>query len=343
LDDGAGVKFGDTFSVYAHLLSWQRFEARFDDGPGQAQFAVPYARPALRGNILFPSIKYFAQAELAGTPRLLDLELNFNPIPEINIKIGQFVTPFTRQFLTPPMFLAFPEFAPSNVFFRDDRQTGLELSGKLFGGRLEYYGAVTNGNGIDKPNDNAKLALIGRLAWNLFPTSAAYRESPLFYDKKPNLSIGFNASYNDLERTKSSIDPATNKVATENLGSVPVRNIGVDLAAHGGPVALQSEFYAGWNRDAALADYTSVGGYAQVTAFVWPKRVQLGARGDILDPDTRTHAGLTRQLAGLAALYLYGDHLKLQARYAYTDARAQSTYAPAGKSHSLIVQTQLFF
>ena len=147
LDRGLGVSTADSsFSAELHFFTQIRLDQVIADTVRAPEFRVAMARPVLRGKLLRPWIQYFIQPELAGrSTTLLDAEITIQPHPAIGVRVGQFLTPFSREFLVPPFRLLFPDFAPSNGFFRDNRDLGAMVLGMPADGHLEYYAGVFNG------------------------------------------------------------------------------------------------------------------------------------------------------------------------------------------------------
>jgi hypothetical protein len=336
----------DSFSLGVHLLVQSRYEHVEREGGRDDGFRVVLARPALRGNVLRPWIKYFVQFELATAPALLDAEVVVQPIPEVGLKVGQFLTPFSREFLVPPGALLFPDFAPSNVQFRNNRDTGAMLLGSLFDKHLEYFAAAVNGNGINNRNgnDNAELEWIGRVGANVVGVSP-YTEVPQLVTNDTGLALGLDASYSAIEQTATTTNPATGATTTAKLGSAPTSKLGADVAFHTGPLSVQGEMYtrtAGSGGGAARS--VARGGFAQAGVFVVPKTVELMARADFVDLDV-SHAGPpNKRFDGGVAYYVRDNHVKLQLRYAWASARA--TPAPASPemiANTVTLQGQLWF
>lgn len=338
LERGVGGAAPDgTFAAALHFVTQLRLEEVVAPGGRQTpEFHVVLARPAVRGHALRPWIQYFVQAELAGSPALLDAELTVQPWPFFGVKLGQFVTPFSREFLVPPFRLLFPEFAPSNVFFRDGRETGAMVFGTVAGGRFAYFTGLFNGNGINQPPGKAHLKWIGRLAYN--PTGrAVYDEVPQLVAPRPTVSIGVSGSFGVHDRPAPSGIPTGSPPPAED-----VAKIGGDMVASFGPGSISAEGYARWSGAAGTPATWAAGGFVQVAVFVWQRRLQVAARGDVIAPDVRTSDGLRSQGAAQLAWYARAHHLKLQLRYAYTDVRATAT-AIATRTHALALQAQLQF
>ncbi len=337
-DRGVGVSRPDgTFGVTAHLFAQSRFDLNVTpSGTDSLDFRLPILRPQLRGNVLRPWITFFVQPELAGTPRLLDAEVTVAPSPWFVVRVGQFIPPFTRQFLTPPFRLLFSDFAMSNAVFRVDRSRGLELFGQAPSGRFEWHVAITDSNTIAATTNEADhVRLYGRVA--LTPWGrGAYTETPGVEGVGDFFTVGLNASWATINRPTSQ-DPMA------SLAGVSTTTAGLDLALHAGPLFAQAEGYVRGLDSPSGATTWAAGGYGEAAVTVVPRRLELGARGDVLMLDTSSGNGLTRRFEGLVAGYIDGIHLKAQLRYAYTEADPGSPVAPVGTSHQLALQTQLFF
>jgi hypothetical protein len=344
LEEGMGARSTDKdFSVAVHLLLQLRYEHVESDAGRSSGFVVPLARPALRGVAFQPWVQYFVQWELAGTPLLLDAEIVAQPAPEIGLKVGQFLTPFSREFLVPPGALLFPDYAPSNILFRTNRDTGAMLLGSTLDGHVEYFAAAVNGNGINRGgNDNAELEWIGRLGVNVLGNSP-YTEIPQLVTNDLGLSFGVNASRSEVEQIATTVAPGTGATTTTRLGSAPTTKLGGDVAFHGGRFSLVGE---GYTRTIAsgggAARSVSHGGFAQAGLFLTPRTLELAARGDLIDADAGRTGGSSKRIDGAVVYYVRDNYLKVQLAYAWTESRAAAATPPI-ISNAVRVQVQLWF
>ena len=336
VDRGIGVTAGDAFSAELHFFTQIRLEEVISDSVHVPEFRIVMARPVLRGKLIRPWISYFVQPELAGkTPALLDAELTIAPHAAFGIKVGQFLTPFSREFLVPPFRLLFPDFSPSNIYFRDNRDIGAMLFGMPLGGHLEYYAGVFNGNGINQTPGGSRIMGIARLAANL-RGKPVYTETPEFDDTETQLAFGINvtAGRHDLPL------PATAPASTV-AEIAPYATLGADLTFHKGACTAQAEGYAKWQQLSGDVTQWSAGGYLHGGCFVYQRTLQLAARADVIDASINTHAGLRAQGEAMFAYYVYGNHLKFQLRYAYGNVRGQDLSVEASTSHTVTLQGQL--
>ena len=352
LEEGLSARTGrGTFSIRLGFQSQFRFEAsNSSDETRDASFVMRQARPQVRGNVGLPWIRYFIQPELAGgNARLLDIELDARPVNAIGLRVGQFVTPFSRTFLTPVPRLQFPDFSVANDYFRTDRDTGAMLYGTPFGDRFEYYAAVFNGNGINKgANDDKKMLYEGRLVVNPLGRFD-YDEVPALAARRPfGFSLGVNAYRAEQARTTTVADKTVVTGDTDRNTTV-----GAELVLRWSRLAMQAEVY--WRKGTDKnGDYKARGGYAQASVMVIDRRLELAGRFSLLDPRTSIADDVLRTAEGLLTFYASGQHLKLQARYTNAHLGASGSVFPQGTGsatvvrpdqtvHSVTLQTQLFF
>ena len=139
-------------------------QGRFTEARGTTNtFEIRRARLIFDGK-LGDTIGYLIQIE-GVKPQLLDARLDFKPLPQFGVSIGQFKIPFSTESITSDNLLPFIErstvvnsFAPGRDNGSIGRDIGLQFSGKVLHGknvdRLEYFVALFNGNGINVKDDN---------------------------------------------------------------------------------------------------------------------------------------------------------------------------------------------
>lgn len=280
------------------------------DGALQDGFQVRMARPQLRGQLLRPWLTFFVQPELAGAnPRLLDAQLVAQPIPEVGVTIGQFLTPFSRTFLTPVPKLLFPDFSVANDFFRADRDTGVQVQGTFAGERVGYAAGVFNGNGIDKTgisavsggNDDNRLAAIGRV--HVDPLGAIPLDEAPCQDGRCPLRVSLGAGFVRSETTVA----ATGTTPVVRKGGT---DLGLDAVVIWQRLHLQTEWYERWVNSGPQAGQHARGGYAHLGLTVVPQRLGVAARYSLVRADDRT----TKQDVSVAEVQLVGYALGHRAK-----------------------------
>jgi phosphate-selective porin OprO/OprP len=289
-------------------------------------FQMRQIRPQLKGQIGVPWITYFIQPELAGTPHMLDLELTAQPWEAAGLKVGQFLTPFSRTFYTPVPKLLFPDFSLANNYFRADRDTGAMLFGTPFNGMLEYYAGVFNGNRINnETNDDNKMIYIGRVAVNPIG-KVTYDETPGLAGKLPfGLGLGFNAYRYEAPGKLPSSGMMTGTPTTK--GTDYNTTIGADLTMRYWLATLQAEGYYRWADPANSATFVARGGYVHASCFVFWPYLELALRINYLDPDIDKPRDSTKAYEAMLNAYAFGNNLKLNLRYSRYDLPSGSTAA----------------
>lgn len=308
-------------------------------------FNMREVRPQLKGQIGVPWITYFIQPELAGTPKLLDLELTAQPWKFAGVRIGQFLTPFSRTFYTPVPKMLFPDFSLANDFFRADRETGAMLFGTPLNGLLEYYAGVFNGNRINNvANDDNKMIYVGRVAVNPIG-KVTYDETPGLAGKMPlGLGIGFNAYRAEVPAKAAPLPagvtpPATTPPATMPKGTDYNTTLGADITLRYWYATLQAEGYYRFSDPKYTATFTSRGGYLHASSFVFWPYLELAVRISYLDPNLDKPRDSTKAYEGMLNVYGFGNNLKLNLRYTHFDLPKGALTA----ANAFTAQVQAYF
>jgi hypothetical protein len=140
----AGVNRDDTFFI-------RRIRVKFD------------------GNIITKNLTWLIQAEYGGNNLALrDGFINYKWNDHLQLKMGQFIGPFSREALVSDADIETIERSAIVVLLGLDRRIGAQLYGDLFGGRLSYALMVANnlgfdGAGTNTSDQNDEKAYIGRL------------------------------------------------------------------------------------------------------------------------------------------------------------------------------------
>lgn len=335
-------------TIELHSSIWLRADIERAQHQTADYFSVPLARIALATSVFDGLVRFFIQPELAGTPRLLDAHLDVVIDPALALRVGQFRTPFSRSFITSILALQLPDRGAVVNAFHANRDTGIMLYGRPFGGLLEYDVGVFNGSGIDgRLGDTPAPMVVGRLAITPFG-SMPYAEVPSLVEDDPaGLMIGVNGYFRELAP-----DPAMPNVVQQTASG------GADVAFAWGPFSLQTEAFLRWQRVGVVDPFAmSWGVYGQAGVFVVPRILQLTARGGWMDPNadpdddpaTDLDGDLVQTYEAAVAGYLaldgttYGQHLKLILAYRYADAGAPVGDVPVGRSHRVTAFAQLFF
>lgn len=347
LADGLGLRREDKlFSIDLGILTQMRFDVTLHDAQVASDgFNVSMVRPTLRVKAFQDKVRLFVQPELGTpTPRLLDFELTWQPKPEVGLRVGQFLTPMSRAFLTPVPLLQFDDFNRVNVKFRADRDTGAMLFGATKNGKIDYWLGAFNGNGIDKGgNDDTTMMGIARLA--VHPARAMpYDETPSLKGPVPfGIAIAINGLADRAHPMKTGIDSATGAQTTTALPAETRWTGGADIAiAYKSFTFLGEAFTKMTDPDGGQRSF-AYGAYAQAGIFPIPKRLELAVRGGFMDPNRSKSQDREANFEGLMTGYFVGNHLKAGARYTMirNEAKTGDGLLP-GVNHRFMLQTQLW-
>ncbi|MEZ4384808.1 MAG: porin [Nannocystaceae bacterium] len=325
-DGKHGIKFG--------LLARTRHIGSFGGGGSpDSDFSIAMLRPVLSGHIFGDRVRYFIQAEVAGTQRLLDAEFDVKIVDGVGVTVGQMLTPFTRAFLTPVPKLQMADFGLVNDAFRINRDVGFKLHAAPGRGIVEGQAGLYSGDGFKRDTSTARdinPLFVARVAVNpLGPM--AYDQTPSLVGEVPfRVAIGANAYTNVVTAS-----PPEGEVLGANERML---TLGGDVALQSARVMLLAEGFwrRSWTRRPELTPAPDMwGSYAQAGVFVWPKRVELVARAGVLDRGLG--AGREGSYEGGLNGYIAGNHLKLQLRYGCLHT------AMTGCRHLLTTQAQVWF
>jgi hypothetical protein len=283
-------------------------------------------------------VRFFLQPELAGTPHLLDAQIELWVDPALVVRVGQFRTPFSRSYITPLMALDFPDRGVVVSAFNAGRDIGVMMYGRPFDGLLEYDLGVFNGSGIDgRLGDTPAPMVVGRLA--LTP----YGSVP--YDETPSLVLA------DPSGVMIGVDGYYRQTAQDGMPNVEQQtaSAGADVALAFGPFSFHGEGFLRWQRAEPDPWVTSWSAYAQAGVFGVPRILELAARGGWIDPNVELGGDLVQTYEAAVSGYLavgdtsYGQHLKLVLAHGFADAGAAAFDLPEGRSHRVTAQAQLTF
>jgi len=312
-----------------HEFGYDSASLRYENG-----FQIRRAKIIVSGTP-YENINYRLEVNVARAPKLDDAYIEFDRLPYIVARVGQFKVPFSLEMITLDSEILSIERSEVVNQIAPDRDAGIMLSGKLVNEILSYNIGVFNGRRADdlhaykvgsyadsaqnKYNDNDLFMAAGRLV-----------VKPVEW-----ISVGVNA----LSSKDGHDDPTSITVRW------PVyRNAyGVDLHVknHRSGSTLQGE-YLRQDADGIISrniTTTSDGFYLLIGHFFIPERLEgmikyeeYHADKDVVDRDNVvwTTVGLN--------FYLDGHDAKLMTNYTLKDEK-QSSYP----NNSFLAQLQLRF
>lgn len=172
-----------TFSGFVHADAI----VAADGGPGAGEppdtFAVPRARIGVAGALTSKLTWYVAGdfANVANDGRVLrDAYLQFTARPQLAIRFGQMVAPFSLERLTTYTRLELIDRSVIGAALSPSRDLGLMVFNvQPWRGWITYGAAIVNGTGQNRADDNDAKDLVGRVASKV--------------PRVPHLTVGVNA------------------------------------------------------------------------------------------------------------------------------------------------------
>jgi hypothetical protein len=344
-DGGFYVKAKDN-SFSLRLNGFGQFRYTFlspEKGKDNNNFDLALGRLAFSGTAFDPKFSYFMQFEGStfennNNITMLDWWGKYSFSPDLYVQGGRSILWYSRQFITHPGNLLFPDLSEAEFAFSLYRAIGGGIGGKLLKW-LSYNAQVTNSiRALDaggQENFGQEMASVGRLEFDILEPYG-YIESVPTPVTKPQLSIGVAGSYNPVDSASTFQNVLPGDRTINGLIDAGFRVDGFTLQAAG---------YFRHNNRRALKDSDDWGYYGQAGYYLVPEHWELVARISGVDfqeannPDT-TYKKTTAYTIGLN-YYLYGHGLKVQMDYSFLD---QDPFTGTNQSNNrLRVQTQFLF
>ena len=314
-----------------------------DENSSQLMASVNTLRLTIAGYALTEDLKYFIQFAFGpgdfdgNSSPIFDAYVEYTGVRDLNVKVGQFFTPFDRARTIREFALQFVDRQGVVREFSLDRDVGIGFSSQdLFGlgGRLAYNLFIGGGDGRNRIADTKNkygpqtpgMLSVARLIvrpWGQFDDD---QEGDLARSAKPHMAIGGAGAYNlSTDRDKSTFGN------TYTLGTFNYAHAEADLVFKWHGFSLLSEFlYRKANkseRSAMVAGQTvtersrsGYGYFAQVGQML-TRVLELTARAESLKGTDRALREVARvsgrQVGGGLNVYLNGHAFKLQTDYFY--------------------------
>ncbi len=341
------------------------FEGNFGKRAVNDRFRVRRARVNLTGDFAeqfdFKVEGDFGQGDGLNSNRTAfsatDIFINWHQFPEAQFKLGQWKAPFGLEQLTPDPTLIIIERSLPTGAITPDRQIGAQLWGRPFAGLwpdqgdlLTYYLGIFNGNGRNVTvNDNNNFMYVARLESTLFKSangSEAYLKLGAdILNSRDNVGTNISPTSNLLVNSDGSLSPfvlpspdertAWSADAWLRLGSFDL--IGEFLQERVRPRTVNGT-------PPAFARFTTDGYYVTAAYYLIPKKLQLAAQWQHLNPGQKANDGISSITGGLN-YYIRGDDLKLMVNYIHTwsDFREANSELGSDQFDEVIGRMQLMF
>lgn len=237
--------------------------------------------------------------------QLTDGYISWIPSPALNIRAGEFKTPFGFEQLYPGAQLFTPERTLGNDRLTLSRQIGVSAFGTL-ARRFTYSAGAFNGNGTNiSGNDNNRFLYAGRIS------------SPLWTGRIGSTAARISAGVNGFTSGDTALVMPADFGFKGNSFTGNRNGLGADAQVTLGPADLWAE----WLRDrfdpVSRIPFSSFDARAfSILAAYTFQKFQFVARFDTFDPDARLSAALsTKTWDGGLNYLIHGHDLKLQLHF----------------------------
>jgi hypothetical protein len=295
---------------------------------------------------MFKDLSATILMDLVMTPYpFLDYYLDWQPLPEIGIRAGQFLTPVGRYGILAPWVESSVTSAPPRTEFYTDRDVGIALRGSIKNRMFEYAVGVFNGTAKANKQDNTDVMVAGRLSSHPLGPMPDY-EGDYAYSEKPLLSFGVSGAFNPMEKeyyVARADKRGSDKVTVHTKAALAVGDL--SFAYKGFFITSEVWYRMLWLDDAHKVagidpdgDGRSdgLGWFVQSSYFVWKKRIELLGRVSMNRSVTEITGADKWEGLGGVNFYPFGYNWQIQTEYAYLH-NASPTAADAS-GHQMRVQ-----
>jgi len=240
--------------------------------PIKNDFDIRRARLFVEGR-LYRDFSYRLEYELEGssTDDLIDAYINYDAVPWLQVRMGQFKEPFSFEQLTSDKNLVFTE-RSFGYYLTPVRDVGLMLHGSVYDEAIMYGVGVFNGDGTDANRLSQKDSkqVTGRLVCKPL--------QHLCPDFLKSLQIGGSYSYARLDTsdfnvkvktpartTFFTIQPRAKFHMTEDVDDL--NRYGLEIAYTIGPMLLMSEYFKNDYSGVQLSDDSDPFGFSMETWY----------------------------------------------------------------------------
>jgi hypothetical protein len=328
------------FRLTTRLRAQMRYTLDQEDGAFSHGFQLRRARLLFNGHV-FGKHNTF-KFELAVSPKdiglksggtiskspLLDWYFHFSQLRDLNVRIGQYKVPYSRQRVVSSGNLQMVDRSIANGEFTLDRDVGFDIRSKDVGGLgfLRYYAGVYMGEGHSSyANGDFGMMYLARVEALPLGMFKDYSEGAFARSTKPKLSIGAAFGYVDEAKKNKGI-----------VGSIPVDggttdtlNITADASFRVSGLSVETAYF--WRQGArnpgdAIDEAgepiateparDGMGYYGQIGYLVPRQPLEITGRfGQLLSSGPDSGLSDTSEV-GLGLNYYFAQHpMKLQADY----------------------------
>jgi phosphate-selective porin OprO and OprP len=334
---GLEIKSEDgDFKMVTRLRAQQRYTLTQAQGEISHGFQLRRARLMFKGNVFGEDNTY--KFELAVSPKdiglkpvgtiskspLQDWYFHFAQFRDVNLRMGQYKVPYSRQRVVSSGNLQMVDRSIVNGEFNLDRDVGLDIRSKdLFGlDMFRYYAGVYMGEGHSSyAEGDLGMMYLARIEFLPLGLYKDYVEGDLARTNTPRVSLGAGFAYVDEAKKNQGI------VGTTPLdgGTTDTVNFNADVGFKYSGLSFESAFFwrEGTRNPGSAIDESGVhipieaarngmGFYSQGGYLLPKSNIELSARYGQITPNDKTSLEIKNE-AGLGLSNYIGEHsFKLQ-------------------------------
>jgi hypothetical protein len=340
------------YLVQIGFIGGYKLEPVETDGKFQDRNEFTVLRPFIAGHIVRKWIKFNTTLELVGNPPyLLNSYVDVRPIPQLGVRTGLQSTPFSRHKSFEPNELLFPDWAVTAEYFWSGHDKGATLLALTNAERIEAYLGVYSGSPLRQ-----FTAVAGNYVF-----LARFTASPLGKigsTEYPYISLApapFRVSFT-LQGTYGKVTSGTENFDSDSFqftftpDTTPSKKgtAGADIFVQGQRFMAFAEGYLRrTDPSGGNPVYNSGGIWGEVGVLVLPHWIDVGVRGNWINPSTSLSNVRTLIGEAEASYYIHAPMLVVKLRYGIADQQTPGKSAlgpvslPIAAGRSQLVTAQL--
>lgn len=324
---GSRFEFDNGFTAQLNTLVQTRYTFTDEDEDSgdrnTSSFDITRARILVSGTALNKEFAYFVQPDFVGNgknPTLLDAYVEWRPNETWDIRMGQYKTNLSRQFLNSDTKLQFPDRSAASQYFDLGRQAGASATGRWLDDNLTVtagiYNGESDGEGINRSGRDTKHTGIVSVRYVALGKIDSFEEGDINHSEEAGLSFGSSYAFSDREQ-----GIGEDGLTEDN----EVNTVAVDANFKYSGWSAHAEIYSGTTDPDVSKDADAVGFYAQLGWAFNPKTMEVAVRYSLVDCDDGAAgaecSGLDKINEVTAGLnyFFWGHSLKAQLAYVLTN------------------------
>ena len=290
----------------------------------QTELKFNRGRLKLGGHLVSPRFTVYSEYDFVDS-RLLDFRASYSFSNWLNVRVGQWKSPYNRERIDSSGAQQFAERSVATPWFTVDRQQGVVASGRFGEGRSydsSYWFGWLSGSGRGGSASDGEGLWLGRYQWNFTRRVLAFSQSDIALRDKAAGSLSLALVDGESEYTSFSSAGGGQLPGFENAPQQDYRlqQAMLESAWKKGGFSWQQELH--WKRVRGRSsgiEQDILGGYVQAGMFfsqLWPvvpTPLEFALRYAQVDPNRRVHGDYEKELTVAANWFFNGHRNKLTA------------------------------